>query len=205
MRLPATLIPYGVPAVLPPALRPRSDRLRRDQSTARSGRDVGSSSITSAARGGPQGAIRARIRTPNVFQGRTVTIADSSRPAAASTIAAANPVRRPCLGVGRHQQLGDAAVDRLGLGEPEQHLGAARHGLNQQAVVDHQECVVGSWGGVAVRLEQQAQPAGGAHPSGRGGGLFGRRRSGAMTAEPSPLNFGRGNLSPLYEPQCRTG
>ena len=53
-----------------------------------------SSSTISAARGGPHIAILARIRTPNVFHGRTkLRVTSASRPCAASAIAAANPVR----------------------------------------------------------------------------------------------------------------
>jgi len=65
-------------------------------STARSERGPLSSSTTSAARGGPQVAMRACIRTPNVFHGLTnLCTISSPLPTLAWTIAAPKLVR-PC-------------------------------------------------------------------------------------------------------------
>ena len=149
------------------------------------------------------GPIRARIRTPNVFQGRTVTIADSRgrprRRRSPPQIPSAFAPRRPPQRAARHR-----AVDRLGLGEPEEHLRAARHGLHQEAVVDHEERVVGARGGLRCVSSNSPSPQE-AHTRADGAGGSWKGDGAAMTAEPRPFNFGRGKLRSLYEPQCRTG
>ena len=98
--LPPALVALGAPAELPcrgldaaaTAGRPEG-RGSVGAQTARSGRGALSSSTISAARGGPQVAIRARMRTPNVFQGRTVRReVAGSWPSAAPAMAAAKPV-----------------------------------------------------------------------------------------------------------------
>src|SRR5207302_1950409 len=55
----------------------------------RPGVDAGYSKTSSAARGGPQLEIRARILTPNVLAGRTVTMRVPSSPRAAQVTATA--------------------------------------------------------------------------------------------------------------------
>ena len=86
VRLPAPLVANGAPEVLPPAVLSLTTRSRRAGWSSRT---------TSAARGGPQEATRARSRTPKVFQGRTNAVMGSSAPAEASASAAANRAGRP--------------------------------------------------------------------------------------------------------------
>ena len=101
-----------------------------------------------------------------MFQGRTTALMASWAPPAALTIAPSERRGRRRLGVGGHEQLGGRTVDRLGLGQLEQRLGAARHRLNEQAGVDYEERVTRVGRRVGASLEQQAKPAGGADPGG---------------------------------------
>ena len=94
----------------------------------------------SAARGGPHGPIRAQKRMPYSSVGRRTTSCTSPSPRAAWTkvheVAGAGR-----LGVGRHEQLVDVAVDRLGLVDAEQLLGQRGHAADRERRVDEQERV----------------------------------------------------------------
>ena len=97
---PEVLVRYGAPEVLPPApgLATAAPRPQRGLVTARNAGGRPFSSTTSAARGGPHVAIRARRRTPKVFHGRTKLreVSSTSWPSAAWAMAAAKPAR-PCV------------------------------------------------------------------------------------------------------------
>ena len=99
------------------------------------------------------------------------------------------------LGVGRHEQLGDRLSIAISSVTPSSAWASRDIACTEQRRVDDQERVPLGRHGVLARLEQQPQPAGRAHPGGRG-----RRRPGDGAAQ-WPQNHSQcdGGIEPTFD------
>ena len=211
MRLPAALVSCA-PAVRRAAERclrgggVARDELRRGCRRAAGDRArAGPSSTTSAARGGPQDAIRARIRTPNVFQGRTNALTGSSAPAGGlgDRAAASRADDSPSASAGT-SSCGHRAVDRASSVSPSSvwasrdiaWTSSAQSIDEERVAVARERCPAAS--PAAGRGRTTGRPAPSAAAASASATV---RRNGRRTTE---LDFGRFDGGPLDESQCWT-
>ena len=105
------------------------------------------------------------------------------------------------LGVGRNEQLGDGAVDRGLLGDAQQRLGLAGHGLDRQRRVDDQEGVLA--GRTASSRASSSRPS--PHECRRGPSGRGEPLGEGAAQWPQNQSQVDGGVKPTFnESQCRS-